>query len=233
MSEITAMPERKVLDHGFVRLDDVCATDLSVVNAARVSFQKRHDFMEAGDDRLIVYLMKNRHGTPFEQNFMRFHVKAPIFVFREWHRHRIGVSINEWSARYSELEECFYIPEPENVRRQVGKPGHYTYEPMERKEAEDFIHRLDMHSHTGFEEYRQALGLGVAKEQARLFLSVNTYSEMYWPCNARSLMHFLSLRNAPTAQWEIRQYAIALEQFFMELMPVTGSAFVESGRVAP
>jgi thymidylate synthase (FAD) len=226
-------PEIKVLDHGFVALDDSCADDLSVVNAARVSFNKHHQEMEEGDDKLIAFLLKNRHGTPFEQNFFRFRVKAPIFVFREWHRHRIGISINEWSARYSELKGEFYIPEPENVRVQVGKPGNYTYEPAPYVTALKFNLHLATKSEEAYEEYLQAIADGIAKEQARFYLPVNIYSEMYWSCNARSLMNFLSLRNAPKAMWEIRQYAAQLENIFKEIMPITWQYFVENQRIAP
>lgn len=225
--------EIQVLDYGFVSLEDSCATDLSVVNSARVSFNKYHEKMEEGDDKLIGFLMKNRHGTPFEQNFFRFRVKAPIFVFREWHRHRIGVSINEWSARYSELRPEFYVPEPENVRSQVGKPGNYTYEPASTDVANSFRVKLHMQSHDAFARYQETLKMGVAKEQARFFLPVNIYSEMYWSCNARSLMNFLSLRNAPKAMFEIRQYAAQLENIFKEIMPITWQYFVENQRVAP
>ena len=226
-------PEIKVLDHGFVALEDSCADDLSVVNAARVSFNKHHQEMEEGDDKLIGFLLKNRHGTPFEQNFFRFRVKAPIFVFREWHRHRIGISINEWSARYSELKEEFYIPELENVRGQVGKPGNYTYEQAAVGTATYFRYHLFEQSRAAFREYKMAIEMGIAKEQARFFLPVNIYSEMYWSCNARSLMNFLSLRNAPKAMWEIRQYAAQLENIFKEIMPITWQYFVENQRVAP
>lgn len=230
---MTTINEIPVLDHGFVRLDAACADDLSVVNSARVSFNTRHNTMEEGDDKLIQFLAKNRHGTPFEHNFFRFHVKAPIFVFREWHRHRIGISINEWSARYSELGNCFYIPAIEDVRKQVGKPGHYTYEPMNTADAIIFRGKVKAHNETSWTAYRSALDMGVAKEQARLTLSVNIFSEMYWSCNARSLMAFLGLRNSPKAQLEIRRYAEALEVFFGEAMPVTCKAFIDSGRVAP
>ena len=223
--------EVKILDKGFVALDACCADDLSVVNSARVSLNKHHDILEDGDDKLIGFLMKNKHGTPFEQNFFRFKIKAPIFVFREWHRHRIGVSINEWSARYSELEPDFYTPE--NVRTQVGKPGHYTYTQIAEGLAEDFRDELIESSNKAFDKYEWAIGLGVAKEQARFFLPVNIYSQMYWSCNARSLMHFLSLRNSEKAQFEIRQYAIELEKVLAEKMPVTHKCFVENGRVAP
>lgn len=223
----------KVLDKGFVELEASCADDLSVVNSARVSFNTHHDAMEVGDDKLIAFLMKNRHGTPFEQNFFRFRVKAPIFVFREWHRHRIGVSINEWSARYSELKPDFYIPEVENVRTQVGKPGHYTYQSANLDLAAAFQDMLQDSSKGAYENYQWALDLGVAKEQARFFLPVNIYSEMYWSCNARSLMNFLALRNTDKAQWEIKQYAVALESLFQEKMPATYQYFIENNRVAP
>jgi thymidylate synthase (FAD) len=226
-------PEIKVLDHGFVSLEDSCADDLSVVNSARVSYNKYHHVMEEGDDKLIGFLMKNRHGTPFEQNFFRFRVKAPIFVFREWHRHRIGISINEWSARYSELKEEFYIPESGNIRQQTGKPGQYTYEPAIPEVALRFKQRLLESSKAAFKEYKIAIEDGIAKEQARFFLPVNIYSEMYWSCNARSLMNFLSLRNAPKAMWEIREYAAQLENIFREVMPITAAYFTENQRVAP
>lgn len=227
--------EIKVLDKGFVSLEADCANDTSVVNAARVSFNTHVDYIkkDSSDEKLIGYLMKNRHGTPFEHNLFRFRVKAPIFVFREWHRHRIGISINEWSARYSELKDDFYIPELENVRTQTGKPGHYIYETLDRLKAAMFQGALDTSSRAAFKMYKWALALGVAKEQARFFLPVNIYSEMYWSCNARSLMAFLSLRNTPQAQYEIKVYAEVLEQIFLETMPITARYFIDNGRIAP
>src|SRR5215216_2181957 len=119
----------RVLDHGFVRLDDAMATDLSVVNAARVSFARRRDEMDDSDEGLIRFLMRDRHGTPFEHNAFRFHIRCPIFVAREWFRHRIG-SFNEFSMRYAKATDDFYVPEPEDVRSQVGKPGAYSFEPV-------------------------------------------------------------------------------------------------------
>lgn len=225
--------EVQVLNKGFVALENFCADDLSVVNSARVSFNKYNEEMKDGDDKLIGFLLKNRHGTPFEQNYFRFRVKAPIFVFREWHRHRIGVSINEWSARYSELQPDFYIPDLENVRSQVGKPGHYQYVPANPELAEEFTYALQYQSTLAFDQYKFYLSKGIAKEQARLFLPVNIYSEMYWSCNARSLMNFLSLRNHEKAQWEIRQYAIALEEIWAKIMPITYQYFIENNRIAP
>lgn len=231
------LSEHPVLDdHGFVALDNYCADDLDVANAARVSFNKRTTVDENGeikkeDAGLINYLLKGKHGTPFEHNFFRFRIKAPIFVFREWHRHRIGHSYNEWSARYSELKPEFYIPS--NVRTQVGKPGAYTYKTLNEQDAEEFRKGLINNCTECFNLYQQALENNIAKEQARLFLPVNIYSEMYWSCNARSLMHFLNLRNSEFAQWEIRQYAIVVEEIFAQIMPITHAAFINNGRVAP
>lgn len=227
------MTEIPVLNKGFIALESACADDLSVVNSARVSFNKYHEKIEEGDDKLIAFLMKNRHGTPFEQNFFRFRVKAPIFVFREWHRHRIGISINEWSARYSELKNDFYIPSIENVRSQVGKPGRYDFIPADIKDADAFISSLSKHCESSFQLYEDAIRHGIAKEQARFFLPTNIYSEMYWSCNARSLMSFLSLRNKPRAMWEIRQYAQILEDVFLRQMPITAKCFIDGGRISP
>jgi thymidylate synthase (FAD) len=221
-----------VLDKGFVRLDDYMADDLSVVNSARVSFNRRVEEMGPIDERILESLMANRHGTPFEHNSFRFHVKAPLFVFREWQRHRIS-SFNEWSGRYSELLGEFYIPEVEDVRQQVGKPMEYTFEPAKEEDAEIFRDMLVAHSQRAFDQYRVAIAMGIAKEQARFFLPVNIYSEMYWTVNARSMMNFLSLRNAPNAQYEITEYAIVIEDLFRQVMPITANAFTMNGRVAP
>src|SRR5215218_9663354 len=125
----------EVLDHGFVRLDDAMATDLSVVNAARVSFARRKEEMDDSDAGLIRFLMRDRHGTPFEHNSFRFHIRAPIFVAREWMRHRIG-SFNEFSMRYAKATDDFYVPDPDDVRTQVGKPGAYSFDPVPPDVAE-------------------------------------------------------------------------------------------------
>ncbi len=224
--------ERPVLDKGFVRLDGHMADDLSVVNAARVSFATRKDVMDEADDGVLKFLMKNRHGTPFEHNAFRFHVKCPMFVAREWFRHRIG-SFNEWSARYSVMKPEFYIPAVKDVRSQTGKPGSYTFEPVIKVVAEDFAADLERSSLEAYHKYEVAMRDGVAKELARCFLPVNIYTEFYWTINARSLMNFLSLRCHETAMYEIRQYANVILDVFKETMPVTAWAFVDSGMVAP
>lgn len=223
-----------VLDKGLLELQDFSSDgDLSVVNAARVSFLSQSDEMSERDEGLIKFLMRERHGTPFEHNYFKFRVKAPLFVFREWHRHRVGHSYNEWSARYSQLAPEFYIPDIDTVLTQVGKPGAYSYEPLGNENAQQFVDWLEDASQVAYDLYERSLEMGVARQQARLFLPVNIYSEMIWTCNARSLMHFLSLRNAPNAQAEIREYARVAEGFFFDVMPVTAQAFVDSGRVAP
>jgi thymidylate synthase (FAD) len=221
-----------VLDHGFVRLDGCMADDLSVVNAARVSFAQRSETLDDRDRGLIRFLMRERHGTPFEHNAFRFHVKLPIFVMREWARHRIG-SFNEWSARYSQLDPEFYIPEPEDVRTQVGKPGAYSFDPVDPALAEHTREAQRTVYEGAYAAYVDLLEQGVAKEVARNVLPVAIYTQFYWTVNARSLMNFLSLRNAVTAQREIRRYAAACEQLFGERMPITHSAFLANERRAP
>jgi thymidylate synthase (FAD) len=221
-----------VLDHGFVRLDAVLADDLSVVNAARVSFGARVDAMDERNAGLVRFLMRERHGTPFEHNFFRFHIKAPLFVTREWQRHRMG-SFNERSGRYSELPDEFYVPAAGDVRTQVGKPGAYTFEPVAAELAEQVREGIEASYSESFARYRQLLEDGIAKEVARTVLPVGLYTEFYWSLNARSLMNFLSLRNAPTAQREIQLYAEATETHFAEAMPITHEAFIAQGRTAP
>lgn len=229
-----------VLDKGLIELQDASGDgDLSVVNAARVSFLSHSGEMSEKDEGLIKFLMRERHGTPFEHNYFKFRVKAPLFVFREWHRHRVGHSYNEWSARYSQLAPEFYIPDTDTVLTQVGKPGAYKYESL-RAQGDDgqalanrFCNWLEDAGKVAYDLYEKSLEMGVSRQQARLFLPVNIYSEMIWTCNARSLMHFLSLRNAPNAQMEIREYAQVAEGFFFDVMPVTAQAFVDQQRVAP
>lgn len=222
--------EYPVLDKGFVRLDGAMADDLSVVNAARVSFATRKEVVDDSDIGLIRFLMRDRHGTPFEHNAFRFHVKAPIFIAREWFRHRIG-SFNEWSGRYSKLEPEFYVPEQDDIRSQVGKPGAYKFEPLD----DPYLSWMEFKSAyiLAWASYEDLLDEGVAKELARMVLPVGIYTQWYWTVNARSLMNFLSLRNSETAQLEIHRYAEVIEGIFAEQMPITAEAFIANNRVAP
>jgi thymidylate synthase (FAD) len=244
VSDLSTPPNADVVlpPHGFVALQAHVASDLDVVNAARVSFAKTSDW--AGDDggkrlgdtdeKVLRFLLKNRHGTPFEHTFFKWHIRAPIFVFREWHRHRIGVSINEESARYTPLADDFYVPDRDAVREQHGRPGAYTFERVEDDgKAGDVQRVVESQYRQAYAAYEWMMNEGIAKEIARAVLPVGIYSQMIWSCNARSLMNFLSLRNAPTALREIRVYAEAMESVFATIMPVTHDAFVSGGRLAP
>jgi thymidylate synthase (FAD) len=232
VDQLAAPKTIDVLDHGFVRLDEVMASDLSVVNAARVSFARRKEEMDDGDAGLIKFLMRERHGTPFEHNAFRFHVRAPLFVAREWFRHRIG-SYNEFSMRYAKATDEFYVPALEDVRTQSGKPGAYSFEPVADEVAKATRDELASVYAAAYSAYERLVEMGVARELARAVMPVGAYTEFYWTVNARALMNFISLRAAETAQREIRRYADAVEVFLAEHMPVTYEAFVAAGRVAP
>jgi thymidylate synthase (FAD) len=220
-----------VLDHGFLALDAVLATDLAVVNGARVSFNLASQELGEREEGLINFLMRDRHGSPFEHGYFRFVVKAPIFVVREHHRHRAGHSYNEWSGRYSKMHAEFYVPD--FVRSQVGKPGAYTFEPVEPDVRDAARAELARAAGEAFDSYERLLEQGVAKEVARTVLPLSMYTKYYWSCNPRSLMHFCSLRNSEFAQYEIREYAKAAEAFLAQAMPVTHAAFLANGRTAP
>ncbi len=212
------------------------ADDYSVVNSARVSFAKQsseiHSDLSGKDKGLIGFLMRERHGTPFEHNAFRFHVKCPVFVAREWFRHRIG-SFNEFSARYSEVPNEFHTPMSAEIRTQVGKPGAYTFESVDAVIAEQAVATIDGMNKASYQAYLLLLELGVAKEVARMVLPMSMYTQFYWTVNARALMNFLSLRTDENAQYEIRQYAEMIEVLFREQMPATWSAWVEHGKVCP
>jgi len=232
MLDTTSENTIDVLDHGFVALDGVLASDLAVVNGARVSFNTSSEVLEERDEGLIRFLMRERHGTPFEHNSFRFHIRCPIFVAREWFRHRIG-SFNEFSMRYAKATDEFYLPAPEDVRTQVGKPGAYTCETVEPELAEATREAFESVYRTAYAAYEELVEAGVAREVARCVLPVGAYTEFFWTVNARALMNFVSLRAAETAQREIRRYAEAVESFLAEKMPVTYEAFVANDRTAP
>jgi len=223
----TAMSE-----FGFVRLDGSMADDLSVVNSARVSFAQSSVELDEKAKGLINFLMRERHGTPFEHNSFRFHVKCPLFVAREWFRHRIG-SFNEFSARYSFVEDDFFVPAKSQVRTQTGKPGAYVFESVNEDLAENTILHIEEVNAYCYEIYEKLVDKGVAKELARVVLPMGMYTQFYWTVNARALMNFLSLRNHQAAQLDIRLYAEKVEEIFANEMPVTYEAWIKNGRVAP
>src|SRR2546421_11982880 len=232
MAEVITENTIPVLDHGFVRLDDSMASDLSVVNGARVSFARHKTVMEENDEGLIRFLMRDRHGSPFEHNSFRFHIRTPIFVAREWFRHRVG-SFNEFSMRYAKATDDFYVPKADDVRSQVGKPGAYSFEPVDAELAERTREELREVYDIAFATYERLVEAGVARELARVVMPVGAYTEFFWTVNARALMNFVSLRAAEAAQREIRRYAEACERFLEAKMPVTHAAFVAAGRIAP
>jgi thymidylate synthase (FAD) len=203
-----------------IRLDEHCGKDVSVVNAARVSHAKKVDSMGEKDERLVNYLAEHEHGTPFEHNFLKFEVKAPIFVFREWHRHRVGWSYNEWSMRYLEggkdIELEMYLPS--KLRRQATVNRQASGETF----TDDKLKAVML---TGYSSaiscYTALIAGGVARELARSVLPVGMYSSMIASCNLRSLLHFLKLRLSSDAQWEIRQYAKGMLKLAEQHFPVS------------
>jgi len=223
----------KVLDKGFVKLVNVSGGHFSVLAAARVSNGIGPEEASKGQEKdqgLINYLMKHRHGTPFEHNLFTFYVKAPIFVAREWMRHRIG-SYNEISGRYTEFQPEFYIPDR---FRQPGTTNKQGSEYLNNSNADEWLYNnMRKTMLEAFGHYRYLLTSGVAKELARIVLPLGTYTQYYWTVNARSLMNFLSLRCGEDAQWEIREYAEAIKEIFKEQMPMTFSAWQENGYLAP
>ena len=231
-----------------VKLVRAMATDDDVVQAAQVS-SKGENNPGTVPARLIESLMFGKHGSPFEHNMMTFFVEAPIFVFREWHRHRIS-SINEMSGRYTVLSGKFYIPGENRKAYNIGtkmKPNFvHKEEAREAGIVPDWNYGPDYWSgiktvcEDAWEEYEHLIKKGVATEVARIVLPVNTYSQMYWSVNARSLMNFLSLRVESDdstvmsyPQYEIQLGAEKMEDVFAELMPATHAAFIKNGRVAP
>ena len=223
------------------------ASDSDVLFAARVSTQGEKTLESAQSDDvdasrskgLLNYLMRDRHGSPFEHNSMTFYVQAPIFVFREFMRHRIA-SYNEESGRYRELNPVFYVPGPERNLVQVGKAGAYNFLPGSPEQTELAVSESKRISTEAYESYQRMLDAGIAREVARIVLPLNIYSSMYVTLNARSLMNFLSLRTTREGthfpsfpQREIEMAAEQMETFWAGLMPVTYEAFNDNGRVSP
>jgi thymidylate synthase (FAD) len=211
-------PEIKVLDRGFVRLVDHMGTDLSIVNAARVSFGKRKETFDDKDAQLIGYLADHEHTSPFRHTALTFHVKAPIFVFRQWMKHRIASEFNELSGRYVEFpKDEFYVPEVFRLQAKVNKQGSEGELP-EGSRAEALEAYLDA-CRNSVEQYRRMIGLGVCREQARCVLPLGLYSEVYWTASLQSAAHFIRLRTDGHAQWEIQQYAHAVQAQVAALFP--------------
>lgn len=223
-----------------VQLYNYFGSDEGICQAARVSTLGADSIESEESFGLINFLMKNRHGSPFEHAGMTFRINAPIFVWREFMRHRIGFSYNEQSGRYMELSPVFYIPSPQRNIIQTGKPGAYHFESGTADQYRLVIASLTDSYEQAWASYKDQLDAGIAKEVARMCLPVSIYSAAYVTCNPRSLMNFLSLRTSKKnatfpsyPMWEIEQVAVAMENYFSSCFPMTNEAFTQNGRVAP
>jgi thymidylate synthase (FAD) len=243
-SDAIINPEVIFRDDVSVELIKSSASDADVIWAARVSTAGEQSMDEIGEDParsagLINYLARERHGSPFEHTSMTFFISAPIFVFREFMRHRIA-SYNEESGRYRELKPVFYVPAKERNLIQIGKTGAYEFVPGTTDQFELTVSAMKDAYVVAYDAYKKMLDAGIAREVARAVLPVATYSSMYVTMNARALMNFLSLRTAREGshfpsypQREIEMVAEKMEAEFAKLMPLTYGAFEKSGRVAP
>lgn len=214
-----------VLDHGFVRLVDYMGSDLSIVRAARVSYDAdwRASLEEKSDEKLIQYLIRNHHTSPFESVVFTFEFKVPLFVARQHHRHRTW-SYNEVSARYTELPEEFYIPKLEHITTQsISNKQMRTNE--QHSMADEFIRIMKLQAEDAFRRYQYMLKWGCPRELARTILPLSTYTRYFGTVNLHNLLHFLGLRLHGHAQYEIRAYAEALLDIISHILPVTVDAY--------
>ncbi|MCX5786739.1 MAG: FAD-dependent thymidylate synthase [Elusimicrobia bacterium] len=212
----------QVLDKGFVKLVDFMGGDLRAVQSARVTFGSQTKGEEK-DKRLIEYLLAHDHHTPFEHCVFQFHIKCPIFVARQWMRHRMA-SYNEVSARYTEVAEEFYTPKAFRAQDRINRQGS-TASPELNQSKMLAVYEASVKA--SYQAYRKLLEAGAAREMARMALPVSQYTQFYWSVNARSLLNFLSLRMDAHAQSEIRDYANAISEIFRDKMPWTWEAFLK------
>ena len=225
--------KKEVLDKGFIEVIDKLGSDLTVVNSARVSFGKRKDVFDSNDRKLVKYLAKNKHWSPFRHMMVQFHVKAPEFVMRQWYKHVVGIETsssssakdhawNEISGRYVPVSD-FYIPA--NWRKQSDNNKQASEGSIEDQKSADEVFNYAMNEILN--SYQKLLDLGVAKEQARMMLPLNQYTEVYWTASFQAIMNFIELRDEATAQWEIREYAIAMKELMYEIYPETTAVWFE------
>lgn len=212
------------LDHGFVRVVDYMGDDAAVVQAARVSYGK--GTRTANDDRgLIRYLMRHRHTTPLEMCELKLHVKLPIFVARQWIRHRTA-NVNEYSARYSIMDREFYLPRPEDLARQSTNNKQGRGDSLDAETAENVLRLLRRDHEQSYDTYEKLIDeAGLARELARMNLSVGFYTQWYWKVDLHNLLHFLALRIDPHAQYEIRVYGEAIANVVRAWVPHCWEAF--------
>ena len=226
-----------ILDHGFVRVVDYMGDDSSIVQAARVSYGKGTKKIST-DSGLIKYLMRHRHSTPFEMCEIKYHVKLPIFVARQWIRHRTA-NVNEYSARYSILDKEFYLPAPEHLAAQSQNNRQGRGDVLEGDQAKKVLDLLKGDAEQTYNNYETMLnerydgsvinedGVGLARELARMNLTLNTYTQWYWKTDLLNLMNFLRLRADSHAQYEIRAYADVMLDTVKKWVPITYEAFMD------
>ncbi len=226
-----------VLDHGFVRVIDYMGDDSAIVQAARVSYGKGTKKVQE-DAGLIDYLMRHRHTTPFEMCEIKYHVKLPVFVARQWIRHRTA-NVNEYSARYSVLDREFYIPAPEHLAAQSASNRQGRGDVLQGEEAARVLSLLKEDSARCYDHYEEMLNesadgavidpdrSGLARELARMNLPINIYTQWYWKCDLHNLLHFVALRADPHAQYEIRAYADVLLETVKRWVPLACESFVK------
>ena len=226
-----------VLDHGFVRVVDYMGDDTSIVQSARVSYGKGTKKVST-DSGLIKYLMRHRHSTPFEMCEIKYHVKLPIFVARQWIRHRTA-NVNEYSARYSILDKEFYLPTKENLAAQSKNNRQGRGDLINGKQADDILKILKEDAEKSYNDYETILNerydgtiinenqKGLARELARMNLTLNTYTQWYWKTDLLNLLNFLSLRADDHAQYEIRAYADVMIDSLKRWVPITYEAFMD------
>ncbi|AHX11114.1 thymidylate synthase, flavin-dependent [Neorickettsia helminthoeca str. Oregon] len=215
----------QVLDKGFIRVVDYMGNDQSIVQAARVSYGKGTKTVNQ-DRALIHYLMRHSHTTPFEMCEIKFHIKMPIFVARQWIRHRTA-NVNEYSARYSIVDNEFYIPEMEKVCYQSATNAQGGSDQVDQVLAQEFNDALNENSRALYEGYTHFINSGLAREIVRIALPLNAYTEMYWKIDLHNLLHFLKLRSHSHAQYEIRRYAEVMEEIVKLWVPIAYEAFLE------
>jgi thymidylate synthase (FAD) len=222
-----------------VDLVNVAGSDEFICQAARVSTLGSSSIETEESEGLINFLMKNRHGSPFEHGLLTFRVEAPIFVWREYMRHRIA-SYNEQSGRYMEMLPVFYKPPAHRPLQQIGKPGHYEFVPGTFEQQLLLDYETEQAAQEDWARYQRLLNAGIAKEVSRIHLPLNMYSSAYVTMNPRGFMNFISLRTKDEdslfpsyPQWEIERVALMEEEYFAEQFPHTHTAFESAGRVAP
>ena len=226
----------KVLDKGFIEVVDSLGDDLTVVNSARVSFGKRKKYWDKSDERLVRYLAKHKHYSPFRHLQVQFHIKAPEFVMRQWYKHVVGIETtsnssakdhawNEISGRYVEVEDFYY---PSVWRKQSDdnkQASEGVLDDLQQKRMNDTYNELMRQVEMA---YDRMIDVGVAKEQARIVLPLNQYTEVYWTASFQAVMNFIELRNEKTSQWEIQQYAKILLQLMHETYPRITTIWAEA-----